>query len=157
MTLLLIAMALAALGTPFVLLARRTFARDRAIAAWPRAPGVITHARVETSTRRRREDDRDIEYTAYEPVLTYTYTVAGRELDGDRILPSGAFTTGKSEAQAYMDRYPVAKPVQVLYDPNEPTTAYLEVQRSTGAVILMAMGSVFFTAAAILVVLAIVL
>jgi hypothetical protein len=158
MTLWIIAACLVVVGTPFVLAARRTFERDRIIATWPRAPGVITHASVTTSTGRRYEaDHRVVEYTAYEPILRYTYSVAGQELHGKEILPSGAFTTGRSEAEQYMARYPVEKQVEVLYDPNRPTTAYLEVKRSTGAVILLVMGSAFYLAAAILVLLALIL
>jgi hypothetical protein len=158
MALWIVAACLAVVGTPFVLIARRVFARDKVIATWPRAPGVITHASVTTSTRRRHEaDNRTVEYTAYEPIIHYTYTVAGHEHRGEQILPGGPFTTGRLESQQYMARYPVQKQVEVVYDPARPATAYLEVKRSTGAVILFCMGGAFYLAAAILVLLAVIL
>jgi hypothetical protein len=154
MALWILAAVFGTIGVPFVLIARSVFARDRVISGWPRAPGEITGTRVEQSTRTRREDDgRDITYTVYEPFVRYTYEVAGRKLEGHNI-ERVAYTTDKGGAQAVLDRYPPGRRVEVLYDPQDPSTAYLESKRSTGAVILFVMGCFFFFLSALMIVLA---
>lgn len=157
MALWIIAGAFSVAAAPFIAIAQRIFARDRVIARWPRAPGVITAATVEArSARRRDEDGYDHEYTAYQPIVRYTYTVDGREFVGDRI-GRVAFTTDLSSARECCNRYPPQRHVEVLYDPNDPATAYLEIKRSIGAVILFVWGCVFLLVAAILALLALIL
>lgn len=155
MALWILAAVFGTIGVPFVLIARRVFARDRVILGWPRAPGEVTSTRMESSSRTRREHDgRDISYTAYEPFVRYTYTVAGQTFDGHRI-GRVAYSTDQGAAQAILDRYPVGRRVEVLYDPRDPTTAYLESKRSTGAVILFVMGCFFFFLSALMLLLAV--
>ena len=156
MTFLIVAAAIATVGMPFVLLARRTFALDRVIAQWPRAPGVITVSTVESGTSRQRDEaGYDIVRTVYRPIVHYTYAVAGQQLESHHIGRVD-YWTGRVDAQEILDRYPVHKQVEVLYDPADPRTAYLETKRSTGAVILLVMGCFFFALAALFVLLALV-
>lgn len=121
-------------------LALRTFAKDRAISRWPRAPGRVTVSRVDSHTGTSRDQDGyDRRYTVHDPVVHFTYTVGGQELHGDRL----ARVVVSSSEVPDLARYPVGQQVQVFYDPSDPRTAYLEVRRSTGAVILSVLGGVF--------------
>jgi len=121
-------------------LAMRTFAKDRAIARWPRAPGRVTVSRVDSHTSTSRDQDGyDRRYTLHDPVVHFTYTVGGQELHGDRL----ARVVVSSSEVPDLSRYAVGQEVQVFYDPSDPRTAYLEVRRSTGAVILTVFGGIF--------------
>ena len=125
-----------------IALARTAFVRDRAIARWPRVPGKVTSSRVETRTSRSRDQQgfyRD--YTVHQPIVEFTYTVAGAELKGDQIARESYWSTTKPD----LSRYPPGADVLVYYDPDNPRTAYLELDFSIGAVILCVLGSVFIT------------
>ena len=75
----------------------------------------------------------------YRPIVEYTYTVGGHSFGGNRIHRHEA-TRGRNAAQRELGKYPPKKTVIVLYDPNEPETAYLETRTSIGGVILCAFG-----------------
>lgn len=127
-------------GLPAILIARTAFAKDRAIARWPRAPGRITSARVESRSYKSRDRQGYYsDYTAHTPIVQFTYTVDGRELQGDRL----ARVVESSNIKPDLSRYSPGQEVLVYYDPSAPETAYLELHRSIGAVILAAMGGLF--------------
>lgn len=121
-------------------LALRTFAKDRAISRWPRAPGTVTASYITSSSGSSRDQDGyERRYTTYDLVVEYTYTVDGRELEGKRRARDTLSSTTKPDA----GRYPVGQAVSAYYDPNDPKTAYLEVHVSVGAIILFGLGSLF--------------
>lgn len=102
--------------------------------------GHVTAARVEARSSRSRDDQGyTVEQTVYEPVVAYTYVVDGRTLEGTRLTR----VTVASTTQPDLSRYPVGGVVMVYYNPEDPATAYLEVRRSIGAVIIGAMGALF--------------
>jgi len=146
----------ALVGLPFVWIARRSLARARAATGWPRAPGVVISSQVETWKQKRRDEDGyDYDYTAYVPVVHYTYTVGGQVLEGKRIARAvDHFSTDRTTARRYVDAYPPQKEIQVFYDPADPKDAFLEVTRPTGAVILMVFGCVWLAIGALLLALA---
>jgi hypothetical protein len=152
--LLVVAGAFALFGLPLMGLALSTFAKDRAIARWPRSQGKILSSRIETSTSTERDDrGYNRRVTRHSPVVSYSYVVDGTEYEGNAVARSVAMTTNRTAVQACIDRYAAGKEVMVLYDPKDPTTAYLEVRRSWGAFILLGFGGLL---AAIGVVLAVV-
>lgn len=127
-------------GLAAILTARKAFAKDRAIASWPRAPGKITVSRIETSTRNVRDQQGYYrEYTTHKPIVQFTYTVAGVELQGNQLARVVYVSYKKPDPS----RYPPGKDVMVYYDPEDPKTAYLELHRSGAAVVLAVMGGVF--------------
>ena len=76
----------ALVGAPMIWLALRTFARDRAIAAWPRAPGVVTSARLDSWMQSYKDrEGYNRSDRVYRPIVQYTYKVDGQTLDGNRI------------------------------------------------------------------------
>lgn len=134
-------------GSVFVLagglaisVSRIAFKKDKAIAGWPRAPGKIISSRIETRTRNvRGQDGYYREHTSHEPIVEFTYEVAGFEHRGDRI----ARVVYPSNKRPDLGRYPAGQDVMVYYDPDDPKTAYLEIHRSGAAVVLFVMGVVF--------------
>lgn len=127
-------------GLTCLLVARATFAKDRAIAAWPRAPGRIESASIasETGTARDREG-YETTYRVHHLVVRYHYTVDGRIYPGDRVARFAPPTSRPPD----LARYPAGAAVSVYYDPRDPSLAYLEVRRSGAAVLLAAMGAGF--------------
>src|SRR5689334_14358278 len=97
-----------------ILLAAKTFAKDRAIAKWPRVPGKITSSSFEMNTSTGRDEDGYTRsYTTYVPVVHFTYTVEGRELQGDRLTR----VTVASDKKPDVRRYAPGQEVQVYCDP----------------------------------------
>jgi uncharacterized protein DUF3592 len=135
------------LGSVFVLtglvpiwLAARTFAKDRAIAGWPRVPGKVTKSYVTSRPGSSKDAQGYMQsYTLHEPAIEFTYTVGGHELDGNRLAREVIPSTSVPD----MSRYPLGRDVMVYYHPSDPKMAYLEVHRSTGAVILSCLGGLF--------------
>lgn len=121
-------------------LSAKTFAKDRAIARWPRAPGTVTRAIIKSYTgTSRNQQGFSQSYTQHELLVEFTYTVDGCELQGNRLARAPMPSSTKPD----LSRYPTGQAVMVYYDPNDPKTAYLEVHTSTGAVILTCFGGLF--------------
>lgn len=133
-----------AVGLLIFLWGRSFASRDRAIARWPRAPGVITGSTYSSQTGTSRDQHGyDVTSTTYAPDITFEYTVNGATFGGTRVTRANEPTSDASKIKALIDRYPRGARVEVLYDPSAPSTAYLEAGRSTGALILMIFGGFF--------------
>jgi Protein of unknown function (DUF3592) len=140
-------------GLPFLEIARRAFKRDRAVTGWPRQPGVIHSAVLESWVQTSRDKNGfDIQYTVYKPVVRYRYTVDGREYESTRVAQAvDDVATGQAAAQQVIDRYAPGTQVMVLVNPGDPTASWLEVQRSVGAVILLAFGALWIAIGVLLI------
>lgn len=126
-------------GFVAIMVGRNMSAMDRAIAGWPRAPGTITTSHLEdvqTTIRDNRGFSRRITVAA--PIVKFTYTFQGRELQGDRVSRFDmAFT------KEPLSRYPLGRAVMVYCDPDDPTTAYLEAPQSPAAKVFGVLGYAF--------------
>jgi hypothetical protein len=87
-----------------------------AVAKWSYVMGT-----VRTSTTEYRSSD---EGGANYPVVHYSYQVGGQPYEGYRIAPGGE--VGGVGATKVAARYPVGAHVQVFYNPQKPSEAYLE-------------------------------
>jgi hypothetical protein len=142
MALWILGAVFSATGIPMVWLGLHSLGRDRAIARWPSASGIVISSSIEMSRSRGRDKQGfSYAYESYTPAVRYTYTVAGQELAGDQIARVVESTPSRAPVQACVDKYPPGKEVMVLYDPSDPKTAYLETRRSLGAMIILAFGS----------------
>lgn len=139
------------IGLPLIWLSLRAFARNGAPARWPQAPGVVTLSRLDESVSKQRDANGfDVDYTWYKPIVHYTYTVDGRVLEGKCIARSvDDVATTRDAARRYVDAYPAQKAISVLYDPANPTNAFLTVAPSTGAVLLLVLGGISFSIGAL--------
>lgn len=132
----------AVFGLPLVWLALHTFRKDRDIAKWPRAPGKILSSRVASSSYTAKDrDGYSRQYTSYSPEVSFTYVVDGTEYEGSAVARSVDSTSNRASVEACVDRYARGKEIMVFYDPSDPTTSYLEVRRSIGAMILLGFGA----------------
>lgn len=156
MPLTFVGLAFLLCGIPMLWLALRTFARDRAIARWPRAEGTMLRAALTKSTSRVTDKNTGLSsyHDYYTPVVRYTYSVAGETFEGTSIARTlDGLQTSHVAAQRIIDRYPVGAKVEVLYDPTDPKSAHLETRRSVGGIILFVFGLALFVLGGSLVVL----
>ena len=87
-----------------------------AVAKWPYAMGAV---KISTTEYRDSGDSG-----AYYPVVHYSYQVSGQPYEGYRIAPGGE--VGGIGAGKVAARYPVGAHVQVFYNPQNPSEAFLE-------------------------------
>ena len=87
-----------------------------AVAKWPYIMGTVRTS----TTEYRSSDDGGANY----PVVHYTYQVSGQPYEGYRIAPGGE--VGGIGAAKVAARYPVGAHVQVFYNPQNPSEAFLE-------------------------------
>ena len=156
MALWILGAVFSAVGIPMVWIGLHFLGRDRAIARWPCAPGVMISSIIETSRSSPSRDKQGFsyDYEVYTPVVRYTYSVAGQVLEGDRVAREVVATTSRAPVQACVEKYSPGKEVAVLYNPSDPKTAYLETRRSLGAVIVLAFGGFWIALGVLLVALA---
>lgn len=96
-------------------------ARQVEAAAFPQAPGTITHSEMGWYT------DKDGD-TFVAADIRYRYTVGARTFDGDRLRFSTAnfHTSETGWAERAVRRYPVGAAVGVYYDPRDPAQSLLQ-------------------------------
>lgn len=141
---LVVGAVFALLGVAILLWGRSYRVLDRSIGAWPKAPGVIVSSRYAASTGTTRDaNGYDVEWTSYAPSVTFQYEVAGTTYTGTKVTRASEGTSDGAKVKRIIERYPAGAKVQVLVDPKDPATAYLEVGTSGGAVFLMVFGGVF--------------
>jgi len=86
------------------------------VAKWPYVMGTVKISTIEY----RSSDDGGANY----PVVHYSYQVGGQPYEGYRIAPGGE--VGGVGAGKVAARYPVGAHVQVFYNPQKPSEAFLE-------------------------------
>jgi hypothetical protein len=142
----IVALVFLTVGGAITLFGSTYIRKDRAIRRWPRAPGQIV--RSEVTSREVRDQDpssplRTRIVTYYEPSIHFTYTVGERTFEGTQVARNVPSNNLRDPAQACVGRYPAGARVEVLYDPADPATGYLENSTSIGAVILVSFGGFF--------------
>ena len=134
------------LGGGIALFGSTFLRKDRAIRRWPRAPGQIVSSEVSSFEAQSPDPDRPnrLQYsTYYRPAVRFTYTVGERTFESTQVARTVWSNISRDPAQACVDRYPAGARAEVLYDPADPGTAYLETRTSGGAVFLLIFGGFF--------------
>jgi hypothetical protein len=65
--------------------------------------------------------------TSYSPIAKYSYEVNGKKFEGNRIGLAKFMYSTKESAAEVLTPYPVGKTVPVFYLPEDPQTAYLDI------------------------------
>ncbi|MFC4698707.1 DUF3592 domain-containing protein [Glaciecola siphonariae] len=99
--------------------------------SWLSTPGVVVHSRVDKTGRLNSD-------TLY---IEFTYAVNGKAYTSNNI----DFGAWAYDIPAYLQKYPVGKPVTVHYDPASPNDAVLE---KSGSFLLSLIMCVLFWGAA---------
>ncbi len=133
----------ALVALPMIALAFSAFSADRKIKRWPRAPGVVTSSRLETSIGSYQDSSGyHRSYNKYAPVVAYTYTVNHQTFEGTQVARE-PITSSKRKAEKHIAQYAAGNNVSVYCDPADPTTAYLEVRWSIAGCFLLVFGTGF--------------
>lgn len=119
-------MVLGLFALVMMLFARMVGRQARAMRAWPKTGGRITQSAVATTLQRHRRTNggRDYDVTMYVPRVVYTYAVDGQSFAGDDIGATGSANT-PAYAEKTIKRFALQAPVEVFYDPQDPTQSTL--------------------------------
>lgn len=121
------------------LLALRWKGQAKASQRWPSVMGRVVHTGV------RQETDSESSALHYFPEVHYEYAVGGRAYRSTRIAHTGAVSYGEHnlhKLEADMIAYAVGEPVQVFFNPDDPSQAVLE-HRAPQARIMLILSAVF--------------
>src|SRR5262245_58812245 len=133
---------LSGLGLFFIGQSVREWIQGRHSRGWPAARGAITISRLEEGPRDR------LWIRQYAAVLSYAFEVAGQTWTGNRITvdSSGYDLSYLGTAQAKVDQYPVGAPVEVYFDPADPSRSVLQRGVPRAVPIGLALGLCFLVA-----------
>jgi hypothetical protein len=101
---------------------------------WPTTSGVVTESNIRWDPPETGND-----YGAFSPILHYSYNVSGTQFEGDRIVFGIFAFRYQSNAQDFINNYPIGKSVIVHYDPNNPQSSILfpEVNQETAPALIV--------------------
>ena len=130
----------------FVFLHVRAVRKAKASETWPTTIGKIVSLEVLV------EECRDGEGSDwYNPVVAYSYSAAGRTMEGSRIRFGNVRRGSQKKAEAVLASYRVGAPVSVRYNPEKPDEAVLETQKPGPLYLVLALGGLVFVAVGLIV------
>jgi hypothetical protein len=140
-----LALLLIALGivwmAGFAFLHFRAVGKAKASETWPTTIGKIVSSEV------RVEESRDDDgATWYNPVVAYSYSAAGRTIEGSRIRFANMRRGSQRKAEQVLASYQAGGPVTVRYNPEKPDEAVLETQKPGPLYLVLALGGLVFVA-----------
>jgi hypothetical protein len=129
--------ALGIFALVMMLFARMLGKQSRAMKAWPQIAGRITKSEVATTVQEHQHANsgRVDDVTMYVPRVVYTYQVGGNSFEGDNIGWSGS-ASSPSYAEKTIKRFALQTPVQVFYNPQDPTQSTLKPAGAVFAIVL---------------------
>ena len=92
--------------------------QDYRLATYLPVTANITQSHVESHTGSKGS-------TTYEPVISYTYTVEGRLLHGDRVSAVGNYSSSGNWAYLICAQFPTGGRATAWYSAQDPTSAFL--------------------------------
>lgn len=104
----------------------KVLAKSRKMKSWPTTIGTIAQASPSS-------ESNDLL-----PHIVFSYQVKGKTYQRAFEFPEGTHSLPEFN-QAYLDKYPVGKEVEVFYDPDQPETATLEPE-TQGDWMILALG-----------------
>jgi hypothetical protein len=107
--------------------------KSRKAASWPSTVGTIRKAEI------YREQSTDYESTSASlgVRVKYTFQASGQQHVGKRIRFDNVLYATNKQAQKALEDYPIGKPVQVFFDPQNPDNCVLQKKNTTGAMLLI--------------------
>ncbi len=110
-------------GVFFGYMGMRTYRTSERRHAYQPVEATILNSRLIESSSRRGS-------ISYKPDIQYEYTVGGETYKGTRgdLFPGSFAPSGKEQEkqQRMVDKYPEGAVVEAYYDPNDPSTSFLE-------------------------------
>ncbi|MGZ8286168.1 MAG: DUF3592 domain-containing protein [Allosphingosinicella sp.] len=124
----------------------RAVGKAKAAETWPTATGRVTSSEVIEEESRDREGGTS---TWYNPVVSYSYSAAGRELTGRRLRFGNYRSASRKKAEAALAAYPAGASPTVRYDPRNPEECVLETAKPGPIYLIMALFGFLFIGFAI--------
>src|SRR4051794_17797768 len=121
----------------------RAVNKAKAAETWPTAMGRIVGCEIVVEESSDREGGTT---TWYNPVVTYAYTVGGRDLEGRRLRFGNYRSASRRKAEACVAPYGVGSPTAVRYNPEKPEECVLETKKPGPVYLLMAAFGLLFVA-----------
>jgi hypothetical protein len=119
----------------------RAVGKAKAAETWPTAFGKVTACEVVVEESSDREGGTT---TWYNPVVTYAYSVAGRELTGQRLRFGNYRSSSRKKADAMIAPYAVGSSPSVRYNPEKPEECVLETKKPGPIYLVMAAFGLLF-------------
>ena len=121
---LIISLTSLVIGMGSIVSSRVLMARVARSRSWLIANGTTTRSEVV------REQTRN--NTIHKAVIEYAYNVNGRDYHSSKLSIGGDLNTAaSSRAERRCARYPIGGPLQVFYDPEDPSSCCLERRADT--------------------------
>jgi hypothetical protein len=161
----LVILLLAAVGYWLQSSPKAEIAARRRLQDWRQTTGTVTGSRLEETRRLRLSvPGRLLKIKAdfYKPVISYTYLVGDKTYQSAKYKSSFVArgeewqSTDRQAVEKIVAAHPPGQPVTVTYDPDDPATAYLELDssisqlfvfRTSGIVLLLAAALMFMRSA----------
>ena len=119
----------------------RAVAKANASETWPTSIGKLTRSEVVVE-KDRDPDSRNS--TWYNPVVAYSYNVAGETIEGSRIRFANMRRGSRKKAEEVLARYRVGDSVTVRYNPEKPSEGVLETEKPGPLYLVMALAGLIF-------------
>jgi hypothetical protein len=112
------------------------YKQERAVWSWHRTEGIVLEAQVVPRYLRTAPPQ-----PPFVPRLHYRYEVAGRSFDSTQVTTGDPLVLATAdEAEAFLARHRVGQTIPVLYQPDAPGQATLQVHRDGGGWLLLGFG-----------------
>lgn len=121
----------------------RAVGKAKAAETWPTAMGKVTDCEIVVEESNDREGGTT---TWYNPVVTYAYEVAGRELTGNRLRFGNYRSASRKKAEAMIAGYGTGTSPAVRYNPERPEECVLETKKPGPVYLVMAVFGLLFVA-----------
>ena len=121
----------------------RFASKAKASETWPTAQGKVLDCQVVVEESQDREGGAT---TWYNPVVTYAYSVAGRDLQGNRLRFGNARSSSRKKAEACLAPYSAGGTLSVRYNPEKPEECVLESRKPGPLYLIMAAIGIFIFA-----------
>jgi hypothetical protein len=121
----------------------RAVGKARAAETWPTAVGTIISAAVVEEESTDREGHTS---TWYNPVVAYSYSVAGKSFESRRLRFGNYRRASRPKAEAMLSSYRVGGTAQVRYNPEQPEECVLETAKPGPVYAFMAAAGLIFIA-----------
>lgn len=121
----------------------RAVGKARAAETWPTVAGRVVSCRVDVEESQNNDGNST---TWYNPVVTYGYAVAGRELQGTRLRFGNYRSASRKKAEAALAPYAEGTAPLVRYNPDKPEECVLETKKPGPVYLVMAFFGLIFLA-----------
>jgi hypothetical protein len=125
-------------GVGLVTLAVLKWNEAGTVETWPTSSGTILSSEIQSGS-----SGGSSRPAMFSPEVRYSFEANGVRYEGNRVSPGTiASSSDRSDAQEVVAKYPTGQKVEVRYNPDDPSEAYLEAGAGPLPAILLSIGLV---------------